>query len=421
MKKVVKWIIDNTISPPRCKYDLNNIVNVITDEKDRAYSRKQIEFLSNDIQLQCSLWTRHGSSPSKCVIYLHSAGMNQFEALNIVPYIINQNISLFAFDFPGCGLSGGKYLPFDGSGPLHVNNCFNYLRDKEGIEQFCIWGRSMGAAIALETVSQYPSNFTCVVSDSSFCSLDELFKYQVKRKGCPKFLVSSVLKYFKKEVKKCYKGNKQTKSEKKKTNEKKQLRLVGKNRIQNYDANDNNNLDNQNSEIKGLDINNNNSPDFNFPLSDLSKGEVPLLIGHGKQDTFIPPNHGQKLFNQYGSMNKQYYVFDAVHFKSRPYYWYENATRFIYKHMSIVDRPRFYEFVYGGSNLHIGEVEEIMCNLVVQPNNSNNEVNDDSADNNINNQNNLEVEDVFVVDDNDDGNNNANNLVELDDLDVSET
>lgn len=432
MRKVIDWIINNTISPPRCKYDLNNIVNIITDENNKVYVRKQIEILSNDVPLQCSLWYRHGSYPSKCTIYLHSAGMNQFEALNIVPYLVTEEISLFAFDFPGCGLSGGNYLPFDGSGPPHVLNCVKHLRQKEGIEKFCLWGRSMGAAIALETVSLYSNEFSCVVSDSSFCNLDELFKYQIKRKGCPKFLVASVVKYFKKEVKNSYKqSNHLSKTSKKYSQkEKSRKRLIGKNRIRNFSEGDenyenlnNDNANNYNFQNQNRD-NSTNNPDFKFPLISVSKGETPLLIGHGKQDTFVPSIQGQKLFNSYGSMNKQFYVFDAVHFKSRPYYWYENAARFIYRHMSISARPRFYENVYGGSNLHIGEVESIIDNLFIHTVDSDYEVSDVLSDNAYSNNQKNNKHKVKIsqdVDDNDEvflsigDNDDINNLDSIDD------
>ena len=308
MKGVVKWMISNAICPPRCKYNLSNIITVITDENNNAYERKRIEIISNDVKLECSLWTLSGYSSSKCLIYLHSAGMNQFEAINLVPYLVTSELSLFAFDFPGCGMSDGKFLPFDGSGPPHVKNCLEHLRSVEKIKKFCLWGRSMGAAIALQCVSYYTKDFFGVVADSPFCNLTELLKFVVKKNGCPKMFSNMAVKYLKKQTKKIY----------------------------------------------GVDI------DYHFPMEDIKMAKAPLLIGHGKQDNFVPPRQSEKLFMKYGTLNKQLYIFDATHFKSRPYFWYEMAAKFIYRNSKINVKPRFYENVYGKSLLHIGEKEEIL-------------------------------------------------------------
>ncbi|OHT14456.1 hypothetical protein TRFO_43041 [Tritrichomonas foetus] len=324
MKSVMRWAIKSSISPPRCTYDPSNTITIITDENNKIYVRKKIEIISNDIPLQCSLWHSHDHFPTKCLIYLHSAGMNQFEALNIVPYFVTSDISLFAFDFPGCGQSGGEFLPFDGSGPPHVMNCVTHLKNCEGIQSFFLWGRSMGAAIALQTVSNYPSEFVCVVSDSSFSNLSEELRYALRKKGIPKMFIGSIEKMLKNEVKKYF----------------------------NFDI------------------------DYKFPLADVINARTPLLMGHGKQDTFVSLKQGEKIFQKYGTLNKQLYVFDATHFKSRPYFWYEMAARFVYRYAEIDVKPRFYEFVYGGSMLHVGDVEDVMNDLRAQLVESESEVSD---------------------------------------------
>ena len=333
----------------------------------------QIELISNGITLQCSLWHSRGCSPPNCLIYLHSAGMNQFEALNIVPYIVNEHISLFAFDFPGCGKSSSELLPFDGNGPSYVMSCARYLHRVEKIEKFALWGRSMGAAIALHTVSLYSDSFSSIVSDSAFSDLDSLINDQLKSKGCPKLLIKSIKKYFKKKVNKFYHEKSSPKIAKEKSEPsnfkwRKKYRVCNtrdvpkETSIKVAESVVNDEVDEFYCNSDDYVIRNNKvEVDFCFPLSCISKATVPLLIGHGNQDRYVPPSHGQRIFKSYGSMNKQLYTFDAVHFKSRPYYWYDNAVRFIYKHINV--RPRFYEFVYGGSNLHIGDVDTILRNL----------------------------------------------------------
>ena len=38
-----------------------------------------------------------------CVIYMHGNSSCRLEALELVDYFLSTNITLFAFDFPGCG------------------------------------------------------------------------------------------------------------------------------------------------------------------------------------------------------------------------------------------------------------------------------------------------------------------------------
>lgn len=45
-----------------------------------------------------------------CVIYLHCNAGNRLEALPFIKYLAINKISLFCFDFSGCGNSDGEYI-----------------------------------------------------------------------------------------------------------------------------------------------------------------------------------------------------------------------------------------------------------------------------------------------------------------------
>ena len=45
-----------------------------------------------------------------CVIYLHGNSSGRPEALPIVDLMIPLEISVFTFDFAGCGMSDGEYI-----------------------------------------------------------------------------------------------------------------------------------------------------------------------------------------------------------------------------------------------------------------------------------------------------------------------
>jgi pimeloyl-ACP methyl ester carboxylesterase len=75
--------------------------------------------------------------------------------LNIIPFLCTPELAMFAFAFPGCGISEGKAAPLDRSGSQLVLAAVRHLRVRFSFTQFALWGRSLGAAIALHTVFHF--------------------------------------------------------------------------------------------------------------------------------------------------------------------------------------------------------------------------------------------------------------------------
>ena len=309
MKAVMKWMVDVCLRPPRANYDLNKTVCLIEGIENEVYIRKDVTFNnSQNITLHGSFWhNKDNPTPTSCLIFLHSLGTNQLECVNLVPFVCTHDLALFSFDFTGSGISDGDIIPLVGNGCHDVLSAAELIRNKFGITQIGIWGRSMGAAIALETVS-FTNEFVCVVADSSFSSPENIVFDQAKNYGFPKLLVNFAKPYFIKEA----------------------LKIVGP------------------------------SFDITYPLKDVSYSSTPLLLGHGKVDAFVPLNHAKDLFNQYGCLDKQFYIFDGNHNTSRPNQWYETAARFIYRKLGIDMKPRVYEKVYKNALLHIGILDDVL-------------------------------------------------------------
>ena len=318
MKGVLRWLIQQTISPPRCSYDQNSVVSVVTDDRGVVFMRMPVTFtLSNGTNLVGSIYYYHGYSiPSSCVVYSHSLGMNQFEALNLVPFLVTPSLALVAFDYVACGCSTGDALPFDGTGAEILLEILQDLRQSHGMTRFAIWGRSLGASIALQAVS-ITNDFLCCVADSGFAT--------------PRAVMHNFFKRYK--VPKCFMG-----------------------RLDSM-------IEDEVLRMYGMEV------DYEFPIRDLGQAQTPLLIGHGTIDTFVPQAEGRKIFDSYGCREKQLYLFEANHFKSRPAGWYEAAARFLYRKMGFGDVPRNYDIVYTQSNLHMGDVKLILRE-VCESNNS---------------------------------------------------
>lgn len=309
MKSLIKWFFDVSLRPPRATYDLSNTICAIEGKYQDLYVRTDCEFDNGDnLMLHGSLWhDSRNNNPTSCIIYLHALGMNQFECVDIVPFLCTRDLAIFSFDFSGSGLSEGDTIPLIGRGCHDVLAASNFLKNKFQINTIGLWGRSMGAAIGLDTVS-ISNDFVCIVSDSAFASTEEIVTDQAKSNKIPPLFLKIVKPILKKEAKK----------------------------------------------IVGPTI------DTNYPLKDVSYATTPLLMGHGKIDSFVPIEQARKLFAKYGCSDKQLYIFDAKHNSSRPCQWYETAARFIYKKLGIDQKPRMYESEYKSAKLHIGKLEDVV-------------------------------------------------------------
>ena len=56
---------------------------------------------------------------------------------------------MFAFDFSGSGQSTGSYVTWGYEEKDDLQDVMQYLSEKFEISSFCLWGRGMGAAVAV--------------------------------------------------------------------------------------------------------------------------------------------------------------------------------------------------------------------------------------------------------------------------------
>jgi hypothetical protein len=103
------------IRPPRDEYlesDLGPEKFII---KGKNYKRTDFSLINNrNLKLQCSHWEPYDEEREyerlPVVIYLHGNSSSRAEATSEAKYLLPMNITLFAFDFAGCGKSEGEYI-----------------------------------------------------------------------------------------------------------------------------------------------------------------------------------------------------------------------------------------------------------------------------------------------------------------------
>ena len=154
----------------------------------------------------CWIWEpfdkERESSLLPCVIYLHGNSSSRCEAYQEISYLLIKNMTVFSFDFCGCGQSEGDYISLGYYEKEDVHCIVEYLLKSKKVSKIGLWGRSMGAVTAIMYSKEHPELIDAIVLDSGFYSLkiliDELIKAKIR---LPKFVFDKLLKMVKETIK----------------------------------------------------------------------------------------------------------------------------------------------------------------------------------------------------------------------------
>jgi len=211
-----------------------------------------------------------------CVVYMHGNSSCRLESLDCINYLLPLNITLFCFDFSGCGMSQGEYISLGWWEREDIAMIIDHLRAERRVSTIGLWGRSMGAVTALLHADR-DHTIAGLVLDSPFSNLPKLaneLAYQYMK--IPNMFVNPILK------------------------------MVA-------------------SSIKS-------KADFDIyhlsPIDHVSKAFIPALFATAKDDDFVAPHHTKKLHDAY-SGDKNLVEFEGDHNSTRPQFFYDSASFFL--------------------------------------------------------------------------------------------
>ncbi|CAE7789695.1 yqkD [Symbiodinium necroappetens] len=194
LRSPVDLLLSLIIRPPRCRYTPSKLGPSTFRIADKGHGRREDLVLQNPRgqSLQCSLFEpipdpgqpeeNWSSRDRPCVIFLHGNSSCRLEALPLLPLLLPLRISLFCFDFAGCGISEGDYVSLGWFERDDLATCIAHLRSTGKASQVALWGRSMGAVTALLHADRDPS-IAALVLDSPFASLRHLATELAGRKA----------------------------------------------------------------------------------------------------------------------------------------------------------------------------------------------------------------------------------------------
>ena len=248
----------------------------------KFYKRTDFSLINNrNIKLMCSYWEPFDEEREytrlPCVVYLHGNSSSRCEVVPNLKYLLPLNITVFAFDFAGCGHSEGEYISLGWYETLDVECIINFLRNSNKVSTIGLWGRSMGAVTSIMYASK-DHTIGGIFLDSPFYSLnlliDELSKEKV---SFPNFIVRQVIKMIKETVK-------------------------------------------DKGEFNIDDIE---------PVEYAKKCYVPSFFCHGRDDTFVGVHHCNDLYSIYPG-EKYKLLVEGDHNSLRPDELNEKASEFFY-------------------------------------------------------------------------------------------
>ncbi|CDW85425.1 UNKNOWN [Stylonychia lemnae] len=273
------------IRPPRDPYTLESLGK-------RKYVRKDIDLMNPDAwTLRCSHFLPHNYESIKtklpCVIYMHGNCSSRLEALPCVNILLPLNITVFAFDFSGCGQSQGEFVTLGWKEKEDLQTVINYLRSTDMVSLIGLWGRSMGAVTSILQAARDPS-IAGMVLDSPFSNLNKLSLELAKTHTKIPALIAKIVQ-----------------------------KLIRKSIM---------------SRTK-LDIEKLN------PIEYVDKCFIPSLFVTAKGDDFVRPHHGEQLFDKY-SGDKNMISVEGDHNSDRPFFMMDSVAIFFHNVLQCDQLPR---------------------------------------------------------------------------------
>ena len=246
------------------------------------YKREDFELICpHGFVMKCSYFDSFFDlkSTKSCVLYLHGNSSSRLESYQILESILPLNMSLLAFDYPGCGLSEGDWVSLGYYEKEDSEKMIQYLKKSKGINTVLLWGRSMGGSISI-MLSENKSNMIAgIIADSPYSNLKRLCLELGQRKTrLVKYVFERAWNFMREKIKKAYKFD-----------------------------------------IDELDI-----------VNYAKKGQVPILILCSKDDEIVNYEHSKDILQNYQCSDKELMLMNGSHNAIRDRFVVKIAADFLW-------------------------------------------------------------------------------------------
>lgn len=275
---VVSLAKKGIIRPSREKYKLKNMPHKFTIDGFGEITREDVSF--QNLRGQAIVGSYYAApSPIKgnpCVVYMHGNASNQLEGRFCVSLFLPIGISVFCFDFSGCGCSGGDYVTLGHYESQDAILAVQAIQDLYGCEKIAFWGRAMGAVTAF-IIASTRKDIKAIVADTPFSSLAELCMRIAHEKKVPDGMYDKLWPKIREEI-----------------------------------------LSETGFDVETLNI-----------IDLASYCTTPTFFIHGSDDEFIPPSNSQILYDSLPTKEKEIHIVPGSTNDDRPQQLIKDATVFL--------------------------------------------------------------------------------------------
>lgn len=184
-------LTNSVIRPPRDMYSTEELgpPYFVIDERECIRNDVSLKNVGG-YTLECSHYLPSPDLKRRwpCVVFCHGNSSSRLEAYDCVQVCLPRGLSVFSFDFSGCGLSEGQYVTLGHVEQRDLAIVLRYLRESGLTTSIAVWGRSMGAATAILTAAK-DHHLTAVVLDSPFTRLRTV-AHELGNKAIPRFMLN---------------------------------------------------------------------------------------------------------------------------------------------------------------------------------------------------------------------------------------
>mmetsp|Transcript_21881 Transcript_21881/g.51095 ORF Transcript_21881/g.51095 Transcript_21881/m.51095 type:complete len:347 (+) Transcript_21881:77-1117(+) len=267
------------IRPPRASYPSSALGPKRFELAGRSFQREDMNLTSSQGHLLCCSFFRTLEAPERsrpCVVYLHGNCGNRLDAFSILPSTLPHGVNVVSLDFAGCGQSGGEFISMGVHEEEDLRVVLQHLRQTGLCSSFALWGRSMGACVAMMRAAKGEA-LTCCILDSPYRDFHEVAQELVGEKlPLPGFMFE-----------------------------------MGWQAVCDHVR-----------EVAGFD------PDDIMPAKYAPLARCPALFGVARDDRQVLPHHTPDLKEMWGGPSKMH-VFDGGHNGTRPAWFMVEATKFL--------------------------------------------------------------------------------------------
>jgi alpha-beta hydrolase superfamily lysophospholipase len=232
------------LKPIRRKKDWYARFTNLLEPKDAGLPQENVTVETFD-GLKLSCWFVLQKKKARgTIIYLHGVGDCKIAGVPFARALYNKGFNIFLYDSRQHGESEGYYCTYGFYEKHDVSAVISYLRSRKDIKvgKIGVFGTSMGGAVAIQAAAIDP-RIACVVSEGSYTALRVVFvDYQKRIIKLPWHFLRNIA-------------------------------LVQSQKMANFKAR------------------------LVAPIEDIKRVHVPVLIVHGKNDSFIKSNYSKLLYD----------------------------------------------------------------------------------------------------------------------------